>query len=483
MQLLYYVQIKTSRWTFPVLRKGWENNLKFEDYSKIPSNLKTKHLDKKFSKCYGMKKPSVWALIWTLFKVAKSNVLTSWFCAIVMELIQKPLQPLLISLLLAEQQKKENYDQSTALLYAISTCFLVLSQPIIYHQCLFNIGVAGMIIRSSLSSAIYKKDLQYTVFVITSPLQCIIVCVILWLNIGALPVIGVFGFLIMIPLQILFGKALFIFRKKVLKATDARIKLIYEIINSMKIIKLYAWEDSFWKHLSEKRRSEFKQLRRIIMFKGASLVILKSMVNVVILLSMFGFVLQNVDYISVPKVYLAITMFYSVKYSISKFFANGLNGIAQLLSSLQRISNFLSIEEYPTEYSSGRIKSFKENLFMDLKFKPIVKFNKVYSSYGKDTENVVKDISFNLNRGDCLCVIGEVGSGKTSLLKTILNEMVVNSGSIKVRGNIAYACQKSWIFSDTLKNNILFGSKYDRERYQNIINACCLSMVGLVDCL
>ncbi|KAG1673345.1 Cystic fibrosis transmembrane conductance regulator [Nymphon striatum] len=83
-------------WTFPVLRKGWENNLKFEDYSKIPSNLKTKHLDKKFSKFYGMKKPSVWALIWTLFKVTKSNVLTSWFCAIVMELIQKPLQPLLI---------------------------------------------------------------------------------------------------------------------------------------------------------------------------------------------------------------------------------------------------------------------------------------------------------------------------------------------------------------------------------------------------
>ncbi|KAG1681726.1 Multidrug resistance-associated protein 4 [Nymphon striatum] len=440
MQLLYYVQIKTSRWTFPVLRKGWENNLKFEDYSKIPSNLKTKHLDKKFSKCYGMKKPSVWALIWTLFKVAKSNVLTSWFCAIVM----------------ITRITQQGFMKT-------------------------NTGEIMNILTNDMNR--FTTDLQYTVFVITSPLQCIIVCVILWLNIGALPVIGVFGFLIMIPLQILFGKALFIFRKKVLKATDARIKLIYEIINSMKIIKLYAWEDSFWKHLSEKRRSEFKQLRRIIMFKGASLVILKSMVNVVILLSMFGFVLQNVDYISVPKVYLAITMFYSVKYSISKFFANGLNGIAQLLSSLQRISNFLSIEEYPTEYSSGRIKSFKENLFMDLKFKPIVKFNKVYSSYGKDTENVVKDISFNLNRGDCLCVIGEVGSGKTSLLKTILNEMVVNSGSIKVRGNIAYACQKSWIFSDTLKNNILFGSKYDRERYQNIINACCLSMVGLVDCL
>ncbi|KAG1681714.1 putative multidrug resistance-associated protein lethal(2)03659 [Nymphon striatum] len=589
-----YTTYKIPRWTFPILRKGWKNNLKFEDYSEIPSNLKTKNLDEEFSKFYGMKKQSVWALIWTLFMITKNYVLTSWFWAIVMELVQKPLKPLLISLLLAEEQKKQDYKQSTALLYAMSTCFLILSRPVVYHQCLFKIGVAGMIVRSALSSAIYKKitritqqgfmktntgeimniltndmnrftaDLQYTIFVITSPLQCIIVSVILWYTIGALPVIGLLGFIIMIPLQILFGRILFKFRKKVLKATDARIKLIYEIISSMKIIKLYAWEDSFWKHVFEKRKHEFEQLRGIIMFKGASLVIQKSMVNVVILLSMFGFVLQNQDNLTVPKVYLAITMFNSVKYSISKFFGNGLNGIAQILSSIQRIYNlildssvfnqaysiscdnnedtrahdivigivaarlnssfemgdsenkqsgirivvpytspageflrssfaavrmpniiktresvhlkFLSIEEYPIEYPSETIQSFKEKLLIDSKLKPIVKLHKVYSSYGKDTENVVKDISFSLNPGDYLCVIGEVGSGKTSLLKTILKEMVVNSGTINVRGNIAYSCQQSWIFSDTLKNNILFGSKYDQERYQNIINACCLSM-------
>ncbi|KAG1681718.1 Multidrug resistance-associated protein 4 [Nymphon striatum] len=708
-----YTTYKIPRWTFPILRKGWKNNLKFEDYSEIPSNLKTKNLDEEFSKFYGMKKQSVWALIWTLFMITKNYVLTSWFWAIVMELVQKPLKPLLISLLLAEEQKKQDYKQSTALLYAMSTCFLILSRPVVYHQCLFKIGVAGMIVRSALSSAIYKKitritqqgfmktntgeimniltndmnrftaDLQYTIFVITSPLQCIIVSVILWYTIGALPVIGLLGFIIMIPLQILFGRILFKFRKKVLKATDARIKLIYEIISSMKIIKLYAWEDSFWKHVFEKRKllriqqfplaiclhhlsggstdcfrccsgfgpemawlnvngardgegyltqtispiaywlfrasvvpstaatsisrkqisHEFEQLRGIIMFKGASLVIQKSMVNVVILLSMFGFVLQNQDNLTVPKVYLAITMFNSVKYSISKFFGNGLNGIAQILSSIQRIYvksetrlnkervnhclnhawfytgftvegymdeleayqenlildssvfnqaysiscdnnedtrahdivigivaarlnssfemgdsenkqsgirivvpytspageflrssfaavrmpniiktresvhlKFLSIEEYPIEYPSETIQSFKEKLLIDSKLKPIVKLHKVYSSYGKDTENVVKDISFSLNPGDYLCVIGEVGSGKTSLLKTILKEMVVNSGTINVRGNIAYSCQQSWIFSDTLKNNILFGSKYDQERYQNIINACCLSM-------
>ncbi|KAG1714743.1 Multidrug resistance-associated protein 4 [Nymphon striatum] len=92
----------------------------------------------------------------------------------------------------------------------------------------------------------------------------------------------------------------------------------------------------------------------------------------------------------------------------------------------------------------------------------------------KDKKNVVKGISFELNPGDYLCVIGEVGSGKTSLLKTVLKELVINRGIVKVSGKIAYACQQSWIFADTLKNNIIFGSKYDKEKYQNVINTCCL---------
>ncbi|KAG1709753.1 Multidrug resistance-associated protein 4 [Nymphon striatum] len=451
--------IKTFRWTFPILHKGWKNNLKFEDCTEIPSKLRTKNLDEKFFKFYNMKKPSVLTLIWTLFKVAQNNLLTSWLCTIVMHPHQE-----LFNGLICEVSTPELIKTMDGKITRVSPQGFLKT----------NTGEIMNILTNDMNR--FNKDFRFIFFVITSPLQCILVCIILWLNIGALPVIGVSGIIIMIPLQILFGKSLFKFRIKVLKATDARIKLIYEIITSMKIIKLYAWEDSFWKHLIEKRKHEFNQLRRITIFKGASCIIFKSMINVVITLSMLGFVLQNKDKISVSKVYLAITMFYSVKYSISMFFVLGLNGIAQLLSSLQRIYNFLSIEEYSPEHPTRKIHSFKEILFKDSKYRPIVKLHEVYSSYGKNTENVVKDITFKLNPGESLCVIGEVGSGKTSLMKTILKEMVVTNGSIKVRGKVAYACQQSWIFSDTLKNNILFGSKFDQERYQNVINACCLSM-------
>ncbi|KAG1709757.1 Multidrug resistance-associated protein 4 [Nymphon striatum] len=474
--------IKTFRWTFPILHKGWKNNLKFEDCTEIPSKLRTKNLDEKFFKFYNMKKPSVLTLIWTLFKVAQNNLLTSWLCTIVMFghyriSVSSSSMCITAGMMLLQHPHQELFN---GLICEVSTPELIktmdgkITRVSPQGFLKTNTGEIMNILTNDMNR--FNKDFRFIFFVITSPLQCILVCIILWLNIGALPVIGVSGIIIMIPLQILFGKSLFKFRIKVLKATDARIKLIYEIITSMKIIKLYAWEDSFWKHLIEKRKHEFNQLRRITIFKGASCIIFKSMINVVITLSMLGFVLQNKDKISVSKVYLAITMFYSVKYSISMFFVLGLNGIAQLLSSLQRIYNFLSIEEYSPEHPTRKIHSFKEILFKDSKYRPIVKLHEVYSSYGKNTENVVKDITFKLNPGESLCVIGEVGSGKTSLMKTILKEMVVTNGSIKVRGKVAYACQQSWIFSDTLKNNILFGSKFDQERYQNVINACCLSM-------
>ncbi|KAG1715015.1 Multidrug resistance-associated protein 4 [Nymphon striatum] len=247
--------------------------------------------------------------------------------------------------------------------------------------------------------------------------------------------------------------------KKFLKSTDARIKLIHEIICSMKIIKLYAWEESFWKQIYEKRKHEFSYLKRIAKYHGGSVVIFKNMINVVVLLTMVGFVLQTQEAMSVPNVYLAITMYYSVKHSISEYFAKGLNSIGQLTSSLQRIQKFLAIEEYSQGYENLKIDLNKEKLLKD----PI------------DTDHILKGISFKLHPGNLLCVIGEVGSGKTSLLKTVLEEMVIKSGSMKLRGKVAYACQQSWIFSDTIKNNILFGSKYEEKRYQEVIDACCLS--------
>ncbi len=51
-------------------------------------------------------------------------------------------------------------------------------------------------------------------------------------------------------------------------------------------------------------------------------------------------------------------------------------------------------------------------------------------------------------------------------------------GSIKVNGSVAYASQDPWIYSATLRENILFGKPYDRIWYKKVIEACALVKVS-----
>ncbi|EFJ11981.1 hypothetical protein SELMODRAFT_104, partial [Selaginella moellendorffii] len=80
-----------------------------------------------------------------------------------------------------------------------------------------------------------------------------------------------------------------------------------------------------------------------------------------------------------------------------------------------------------------------------------------------------------IQRGNLAGLIGKVGSGKSSLLYGILEELKLTQGSLFVEGNIAYSPQQPWILNDTMRNNIVFGSIFDNKRYDNVVAACALN--------
>ncbi|XP_024538493.1 putative ABC transporter C family member 15 [Selaginella moellendorffii] len=80
-----------------------------------------------------------------------------------------------------------------------------------------------------------------------------------------------------------------------------------------------------------------------------------------------------------------------------------------------------------------------------------------------------------IQRGILAGLIGKVGSGKSSLLYGILEELKLTQGSLFVEGNIAYSPQQPWILNDTMRNNIVFGSIFDNKRYDNVVAACALN--------
>ena len=63
---------------------------------------------------------------------------------------------------------------------------------------------------------------------------------------------------------------------------------------------------------------------------------------------------------------------------------------------------------------------------------------------------------------------------QTSLLHVILKELSISAGEVNVNGKIAYAAQEPWLFSGTVRQNILFGKDFSPVWYKQVVEACAL---------
>ena len=93
----------------------------------------------------------------------------------------------------------------------------------------------------------------------------------------------------------------------------------------------------------------------------------------------------------------------------------------------------------------------------------------------------MKNIAFEIKEGELLSIVGPVGAGKSSLLLALINEMPLIKGDIQLNGKVFYVSQEPWIFSATIKQNILFGKEYSKEKFNQIIKSCSLKEVGKKD--
>lgn len=67
--------------------------------------------------------------------------------------------------------------------------------------------------------------------------------------------------------------------------------------------------------------------------------------------------------------------------------------------------------------------------------------------------------------GFLVTIVGKCGTGKSTFLKALLGEIPYAEGQRMVKGSIAYVEQSPYIFSGTIRENILFGRPYDADRY------------------
>lgn len=67
-------------------------------------------------------------------------------------------------------------------------------------------------------------------------------------------------------------------------------------------------------------------------------------------------------------------------------------------------------------------------------------------------------------------------TGKSSFLQALLQELPADSGTVHAKGSISYACQEPWIFSSSVRQNIIFNNPMDQMRYDTVIRSCALDV-------
>ncbi|XP_030884410.1 multidrug resistance-associated protein 4 isoform X3 [Leptonychotes weddellii] len=393
----------------------------------------------------------------------------------------------------------ENHDPTNsvalheAYMYAtvLTICTLILA--ILHHLYFYHVQCAGMRLRVAMCHMIYRKALrlsnvamgktttgqivnllsndvnkfdQVTIFLHflwAGPLQAIAVTALLWMEIGISCLAGIAVLIILLPLQSCLGKLFSSFRSKTATFTDVRIRTMNEVITGIRIIKMYAWEKSFADLITYLRRKEISKILSSSYLRGMNLASFFVASKIIIFVTFTTYVLLG-NVITASHVFVAMSLYGAVRLTVTLFFPAAIEKVSEAVISIQRIKNFLLLDEIsqrtPQLPSDGKM---------------IVHVQDFTAFWDKASETpTLQGLSFTVRPGELLAVIGPVGAGKSSLLSAVLGELPRSQGLVSVHGRIAYVSQQPWVFSGTVRSNILFGKKYEKERYEKVIKACAL---------
>uniref|UniRef100_A0A7N5ZUU6 ATP-binding cassette, sub-family C (CFTR/MRP), member 12 n=1 Tax=Anabas testudineus TaxID=64144 RepID=A0A7N5ZUU6_ANATE len=307
-------------------------------------------------------------------------------------------------------------------------------------------------------------------FVLSTPVLLIVCIVYACYILGYTALTGVFIYLIFIPIQLFMAKLINKFRWKAMLMTDSRVRTMNEILSSIKLIKMYAWEDSFEKKIA-----------------GMSITsIIPTFATVITFITHTSLGLS----LNTSEAFTTIAIFNSMRFCLA-LLPLSTKALAEAAVSIARLRKILLIQN-PDPYliqskDSDSAIVMKNATFCwskpDSQSDPTpstesdVNGHKVdRTSHHEPSETLptLNNISFTLPKGNLLGVCGNVGSGKTSLISSILEQMHLKQGSITADGTFAYVSQQAWIFHGSVQENILMGEPFDQAKYDRTVDACSL---------
>ena len=315
--------------------------------------------------------------------------------------------------------------------------------------------------------------------------------------------------------------------RSMVKYTDDRVKTVNEGLQGMLCLKMYTWEEPFAEQVDGFRNGELASLRKVANLRAFLRAYMSSLPQIAAAATFLTYVYApgSSGTISPSILFSSIVAFDLIRMPLM-FYPMALAQYVQCKVSLKRVGAFLGYGEVNqkgytrnldkegeiaienatfywmdpntpvprsalkqdsstdgSSHSSGRNPKKGKSLRHLISYRSTADQSTKDST--TDTEHpedelvypsaVMTDVNIKVPNGFLCAVVGPVGSGKSTLCASILNEAVLGEGShVVLNGKVAYVAQMAWILNKTVRDNILFGLPYDENKYNKVIDACSL---------
>lgn len=417
------------------------------------------------------------------------------------------LQPQLLRYIIRFVEDQQSEEPREPAWHGWGYCFAMFGtaalQSIMLHQYFHRVYKTGMRLRSSVMTATYEKSLvlsntsrqqsttgeivnlmavdaqrfmevvTYLHMIWSAPLQIALALYFLYDLLGPSVFAGLAVMLLLIPVNGVLAKYQRSLTQTQMKFKDSRIKQMNEVLNGMKVLKLYSWERPFRELLSSIRLDELVALKNNAYLRALSTFSWTIAPFFVSLATFFTYTVVQGNNLTPEKAFVALSLFNLLRFPLVML-PMLITAVVQAQVSIKRVTSFLMLDEVdpncvikmpmPPAGSAGPADAvvIESGIF-------------AWKLDGFNTVPTLTSINFRAAFEGITAVVGPVGCGKSSLVSAMLGNMEKMAGKVVCMNSTAYVPQNAWIQNATLRDNIIFNRPFDPIRYQRVIQACALT--------
>ncbi|KAF9566218.1 hypothetical protein EC968_003800 [Mortierella alpina] len=562
----------TFHWIQPMILHGRKHTIVADELQRLSANDKVERLAELMHKTWiqeveskkqagGQKRPNMYKVLWRCFGLYACVPFISGLLESTCKISEAVLLGYVIRFF-----SSPDMTVRQGMGYAMALFLVTLFHGTVHHHNFFHVLRLGTWTRQSLISLMYRKcltistsssisngtlinlisnDLQpfeklapFGLYALLGPLEMVVLMYFLWKELGVASLAGLLVLSLLMPIQAYFSRHFATIRTKTVQARDERIRTLSDVFSGIELVKLCAWEVPLQEKVMMLRSIELGYIWKANLMRAINMSIYFFFQPLVMLFAFVTYWLQGKT-LTPDKVFVSLTLFSTLRLSMTSYFPQALEAMAEVRVSVRRITDFLLLPELRSIDHNGHDEEREvvaaggdDNSDLDSILKreddTLVEMRDASFSWTVSTESkneilelsakeqkeaqemvkqdrgdepiplsspkktILSRITMTLHRDELLAIVGPVGSGKSSFCLALLQEMSLVSGSM-ILGHgqpsedsqglrrrhrpisMSYSAQSPWIFAGSIRSNILFGSKFDQERYDRVIRACELT--------